>query len=218
MTNLVLFGAGGLGREVLLLLEAMSSVKTPPRSYKLLGFVVNEKYYRKNALVNGYPVLGTEEWLLKNKNDVVCCCSIGTPEARAKIQKELSEQGVNFVSLIHPTVRIPETTKIGKGCLIQAHTTVSADCVFGDGVFLNTYCTVGHDTHIGDYTCIMTATSISGNVKIGEEVRIGGHAYVIPGRKIGSYSTVAAGAVVFTNVKEKTTVIGNPAKRMSCLE
>ena len=35
---------------------------------------------------------------------------------------------------------------------------------------------------------------------------------------IGNYATVAAGSIVFTNVKEGTVVLGNPAKRMKELE
>ncbi|MBQ7154804.1 MAG: hypothetical protein IJR85_04545 [Synergistaceae bacterium] len=88
MRNLVLFGAGGLGRETLLLLDALNARSVQPE-YRMLGFVVEEKYYRKNAFVGGYPVLGTEEWLFANKDNVVCTCAIGIPEARARIQRKL---------------------------------------------------------------------------------------------------------------------------------
>lgn len=211
MNNIVLFGAGGLAREVLLLLDAL-------KTYNVLGFVVNEKYYEKNSVVGGYPVLGTEEWIIRNREKVSCVCAIGTPKARAAVQESLTSEGVNFISLVHPSVRIPETSQIGKGCIIQYGSTVSADCVLGEGVFLNTYCTIGHDAQIGSYTCIMPGTAISGGVKIGREVNIGGHSYVIPRRKIGDFATIAAGSIVFTNIKARTTVIGNPAKRMPCLE
>ena len=53
---------------------------------------------------------------------------------------------------------------------------------------------------------------------IGNEVDIGGHAYIVPGRKVGDGAKIAAGSIVFTNVKAGTTVLGNPAKRMKGLE
>lgn len=217
MTDIVLFGAGGLAREVLLTLDAINE-RIPGIGYNVRGFVVNEQYYQQGMIVGGYPVLGTEEWMFENKDNVYCVCAIGFPKPRADIQAALTLMGVRFISIVHPSVRIPESTSIGKGCVIQGGTTISADCVIGDGVFINTYCTVGHDAYIGDYTCIMPATGVSGNVKIGREVMIGGHAYIVPGRNIGDKATIAAGSVVFTNVKAGIKVLGNPAHRMECLE
>lgn len=215
MKDLVLFGAGGLAREAMIMLKFMN-MKEP--AYNLLGCLVDEKYYRPGSELHGFPILGTEEWMLEHKDTVLCCCAIGTPSARARVQTSLTEQGVTFATLIHPNVYIPPSTTIGSGCIIQSDNRISADCVIDDGVFLNTCCTVGHDVTIGAYTCIMTGTGISGWCKIGREVNIGGHAYIVPKRKIGDSAAVAAGSVVFSNVKAGTTVLGNPAKRMACLE
>ena len=83
----MLFGAGGLGRETISLVEKLPQ-------HRLLGFVVNEKYYRENQFVGGYPILGSEKWLIENKNNVVCTVNIGFPEPRARIEKKLEEQSV----------------------------------------------------------------------------------------------------------------------------
>ena len=64
----------------------------------------------------------------------------------------------------------------------------------------------------------MPGTGISGGCVIGNEVDIGGHAYIVPGRKVGDGAKIAAGSIVFTNVKAGTIVLGNPAKRMKGLE
>ena len=64
----------------------------------------------------------------------------------------------------------------------------------------------------------MPGTGISGGCKIRYECMFGGHSYIIPRKKIGDRATVAAGSIVFSNVKAGTTVLGNPAKRMACLE
>lgn len=65
---------------------------------------------------------------------------------------------------------------------------------------------------------IMPGTSISGYCKIGKQVTVGGHTFIVPGKNIGDRAIIAAGSVVFGNVKSGTTVLGNPAKRMRALE
>ena len=77
---------------------------------------------------------------------------------------------------------------------------------------------IGHDVTIGDYTVIMPNCGISGCCKIGREVNIGGHAFIIPGKKVGDRARIAAGSIVFSNVKAGTMVLGNPARRMKELE
>ena len=86
-----------------------------------------------------------------------------------------------------------------------------------DGVFINSGVSLGHDVFIDKYSCIMPGTSISGYCKIGKQVTVGGHTFIVPGKNIGDRAIIAAGSVVFGNVKSGTTVLGNPAKRMSCL-
>lgn len=44
-------------------------------------------------------------------------------------------------------------------------------------------------------------------------MQIGGHAYVILRRKISDDARIAAGSIVFNNIKAGTTVIGNSAKK-----
>ena len=95
---------------------------------------------------------------------------------------------------------------------------ISVNCAIGDGVLLNTRVNIGHDVKIGDYTTVSPNSSISGGCHIGEEVMIGGHSFINIGRTIGDRATVAAGSIVFTNVKSETTVLGNPAKRMKGIE
>ncbi len=215
MKKLVLYGAGGFGKEVASIIEVINSKKP---TYKLLGFLDDGPQYYEGLLINGYPWLGGKDWILKHKDDVYCTCTIGNAATKAKIQKELSEQGVKFETIIALSGYINNHTEIGKGCVFYGGVTISVNCKIGDGVLLNYGCNIGHDVSIGDYTTIMPATGISGACKIGSEVSIGGHVYIIPGRKVGDKATVAAGSIVFTNVRAGTTVLGNPAHRMKELE
>lgn len=214
MKKIVLFGAGGLGKEVANMIREIN--KWQP-TYDLLGFLVEEKYFRPNIYVNDLPIIGDEQWLLRNK-DVLCCCTIADVYQKARIQDYLSTQGIKFETIKDVTAYIAPYSNIGEGCIIYPYVMISSNVTIEQGVLLNSYVTVGHDVSIGKHTTVQPGTGISGNVKIGTKVSIGGHAFIVPGKKIGDEAVVAAGSIVFSNVKPHTTVLGNPAKRMRELE
>ena len=215
--KIVLIGAGGFGREVASIIEVVNSYKP---TYELLGFLDDGSQYHEGMTINGYPWLGNHTWIAEHKESIVCTCCIGNPKVKKKIQEELTEEGVVFETIIaHGGFGyIGPETEIGPGCVFYGGVTISVNCKIGAGVVMNQMVNIGHDVSIGNYTTIMPFTGISGNCKVGEAVNIGGHAFVVPGRKIGDGATVAAGSIVFANVKAGTTVLGNPAKRMRELE
>lgn len=215
MKKIVLIGAGGFGREVATIIEVLNSIKP---TYELLGFLDDGADYCEGMVINGYPWLGNRSWIIDHKDDVLCTCTVGKPHIKGLIQRELTEKGVKFETIIAYGGYIGPYTEIGPGCVFYGGVTISVNCRIGAGVLMNQMVNIGHDTVIGDYTTIMPTTGISGFCTIGEEVRIGGHCFVIPERKIGDKATVAAGSIVFSNVKAGTTVLGNPAKRMRELE
>lgn len=215
MKKIVLYGAGGFGKEVASIIEVINQAE--PR-YDFLGYVDDGEAFHEGTMINGYPWLGRTEWLLENKDDVWCTCTIGNSAIKAAIQKNLTEKGVKFETIIALGGYIGKNTSIGAGCVFYGGVTISVNCTIGDGVLINQNCSIGHDVFIGDYTTIMPGTGISGAVKIGSEVSVGGHAFIVPERRIGDKATIAAGSIVFTNVKDGSTVLGNPARRMKELE
>ncbi len=212
---LVLYGAGGMGREVVPIVNAINA-REP--TYDLLGFVVGSAYYSEGQVVSGLPVLGDDSWLVERAGEVFCSCTLGNPRARSEVQRSLSSQGVEFESLVDPSVWIPPTVTIGAGAVVYCDVRISDSCVLGEGVFLNCGVTVGHDAVLGDYTCVMPGTGISGGCVVGKEVLVGGHAFIVPKKRVGDGAVVAAGSIVFGNVRAGATVLGNPAKRVKGLE
>ena len=214
--KLVLIGAGGFGKEVASMVEYLNNVK--PR-YDLLGFVDDGECFKLGDEINGYPWLGTLDWVRENNDEsVFYTCTVGNVHTRACIQKELMALGKRFETIKAYDAYVSPHTKVGQGCVLYPAALISVNCTIGDGVLLNTRVNIGHDVEIGDYTTVSPSTSISGGCRIGEEVMIGGHSFINIGRKIGDKATVAAGSIVFSNVKPETTVLGNPAKRMKGIE
>ncbi|MDO5424000.1 MAG: NeuD/PglB/VioB family sugar acetyltransferase [Eubacteriales bacterium] len=212
MKKLVLYGAGGFAREVAFMIERINKVE--PR-YDLLGFVVDEQYYMPGMKVFNYPVIGTGEWLLDHKDEVVCTCVVGEPpEARECIQEKYEALGVKFETLVSPDVEVHKTVKIGEGSIICRGTMFTVDISIGKGTIINQRGGIGHDAKIGNYCCIFSACNVTGHVKIGNRVKVGGRAYFCPKVKVGDDAVIAAGSVVFTNVKAGRHVMGNPAKKI----
>ena len=213
--KIVLIGAGGFGREVASIIEVLNSIKP---TYELLGFLDDSTEFSEGDSINGYPWLGGTNWILDNKEDVYCNCTIANNEVKSSIQERLAGEGVKFETIIAFGGFIGPYSKIGPGCVLYGNVTISTNCTIGAGVVMNQSVNIGHDVVIDDYVTIMPSTGISGNCKIGAKASIGGHAFVIQGKTIGEGATIAAGSIVFNNVKAGTTVLGNPAKRMRSIE
>ena len=73
---------------------------------------------------------------------------------------------------------------------------------------------IGHDASFGSFVQVNPGAQIGGVVSIGESVLIGSGSTVRQGLKVKQASTVGSGSVVLSSVRESTTVVGNPAKRL----
>ncbi len=211
MKDLVLFGAGGSGREIAYLVERINEVKP---TYCCLGFVDdNESLWGQE--MNGYPVLGGMDWLIAHKDSIYCSCTIGSMASRIAVCDKLESAGIRFETLIHPTASIGSTVNIGNGCIINENCELTTNIEVGDYVFLNSDTCLGHDDMIGKYTICNPHTIISGGCIIGEGVMIGGMSFIVQLAKIGDRAVVAPGSVVYGKVKAGTHVMGNPARKIN---
>ena len=210
MQDLVLVGAGGFARETSTLVCNINKIEP---TFRQIAYVVDDEWYREGMEIRGIPVM-SRNWLVNHKDDVVCCCAIGYPKERRSVQKSLMNEGMRFTNLIHPSAWIDAGSVVGTGCIIQTHSLIYVDCKLGDGVFLADYVTLGHDAVLEDYVTCFAKTQISGYVRIGEAACMGSLSFVIEKRRIGKDAVVAPGSIIFSNVKDGTYVMGNPAKRI----
>lgn len=208
--NLVLFGAGGMAKEVAALVR---DINKEALLFRHVAYAVDDAYFQEGMEIHGIPVF-SRKWLLEHRRDVVCACAVGYPKERRAIQQKLMQEGVGFVNLIHPTTRLRKGTTLGRGCIIEPDCDISVDCRLGDGIFLNGDVNIGHDVVLEDYVTCFPRCQISGKVRIGEAACIGSMSYINERRKIGAEAVIAPGSIVFNNVKEGSHVMGNPAKRI----
>lgn len=207
--DLIIVGAGGMGREVYSWLSQEIKGK---KDHKIKGFIDDNPHSLDGY---NYPVkvIGTIADYWPNPEEKLVL-SILNPAVKKRITKFLSQRGAKFYKLIHPSTILGFNVKIGKGCIISPNCILTNDIKIGDFVFINTNSTIGHDAVIGNFTSINGNVDITGNIKIGSECLFGVGAKVIPGRKIGDGVVVGAGSVVITNVGSNVSIFGNPAKKI----
>jgi acetyltransferase-like isoleucine patch superfamily enzyme len=85
----------------------------------------------------------------------------------------------------------------------------------GSNVILNTGCSIDHHNVIGDHAHIAPGARLGGNVTVGQGTLIGIGAIVLPGRHIGAWSVVAAGAVVTKDIPDGVVALGSPARTIT---
>lgn len=209
MKNLLIIGAGGLGRTVHNYLQELDEYNV---SFKIKGFLDN----RLNALDGFYeyaPVISSVENYKVSKNDIFIC-SVGDLTYKKKLTEIILEKGGEFFTLIHPQSRVMKDAKIGVGSIIAPWCTVGTGTVIGEHCLIQCFSVIAHDVIIGNWTRIDTHAVCIGGSFIGDNVTVHTGAIVNNNVKIGDYVKVGAGCFVFRNIKSGKTVYGNPAKEL----
>lgn len=209
MKDLYIIGAGGFGREVAWCVERINDV-TP--TWNLKGFIDdNEKLWGTQE--DEYFILGGCEYL-KEQKDAYTVCAVGNANVRKQIIERLSNSGIQFATIIDPSVILSKRISIGEGTIICAGTIATVDIKIGKHVIINLDCTLGHDDVIEDYVTIYPSVNVSGNVLIGECSEIGTGTQIIQCKKLTQRIIVGAGSVVVKDIKESGTYVGSPTKKI----
>jgi sugar O-acyltransferase (sialic acid O-acetyltransferase NeuD family) len=206
MKKILIFGAGGFGKEILDVL-----LSTPIYSGSEVLFI--DDSVPINTSIENTIVLGDSSFLKEATNASVSI-AIGNPRTRRILTQKVIESNIPFVTIIDHTVQLRHNTKVGTGTILCANTILSVNANIGEHNVVNIGATIGHDVTTGSYTVISPGAIILGEVSIGEGVEIGAGAIIHPQVKIGNWCKIAMGAVVYKDVPDNAIVSGNPARTM----
>jgi sugar O-acyltransferase (sialic acid O-acetyltransferase NeuD family) len=205
--KLIIYGAGGLGREV------KSMLSQCVESYQLIGFLDDGVISGK--AVEGIPVLGGVSWLATCPADTFLILAIGNPKTKRAVLDQIKpEWNISFANLQHQraVVQSQDHITIGVGSILGAGCVLTTGISIGRHVLINLNATLGHDSSVGDCTSIMPNVSIAGQVMIGHSVMIGSGANIINQVSIGDGALIGAGSVVNHDIAAGTTAAGVPAR------
>lgn len=208
MGKILIFGAGGFGREVQWLIERINQ-KIP--SWEIEGYL--DDGVEVQTEINGYRVLGGIEKLKEYDFDTAIAVAVGSAKTREKIVEKIKGIGdYRFPNLIDPDVQISDKVSIGEGNIICAGNILTVNITIEDFVIINLSCTVGHDAVLKSFVTVYPGVNISGNVLVKRRTELGTGSKIIQGISVEEDTIVGAGAVVVRPIPCGCVAVGIPAK------
>ena len=206
---IVIFGAGGLGREIALLLAQLNEAGA---GWELRGFY--DDRLPATPAIAGLPYLGTAADLNATAGPLAVAVAVGRSADRANVVSRLTSPRLSFPVLVHPRVELKagQRVALGEGCLVQPGCVLTCDIALGRFVLLSPGCTIGHDAVLEDFCSLMPQSSVGGAARLRAGAYVGAHASILQGLTIGEYATLGAGAVAVRDVPARTTAVGVPAR------
>ena len=205
--DVVVFGAGGLGREVVELLRDCVKAGEP---WAIEGFITDDAE-RWGESLNGLPVLGGREWLREHPATAVVL-GVGSSVVRARLHSAIGALGSAMPVIVHPSVVRSASCDLDSGTVVAAGTILTANVQLGPATFINLGCTIGHDVITAAAVTLSPGVHVSGNVRFGAGSDVGTGAVFVQGLAIGAWTTIGAGAVVTRDLPDNCTAVGVPAR------
>jgi sugar O-acyltransferase (sialic acid O-acetyltransferase NeuD family) len=200
---LILVAASGLARE------CVEAVRLGD-AYEPVGFV-DDNSAAWGTIVAGLPVLGGLDVLAEHPDAAVLLCT-GKGTTRRTLANRLLTQGVEYATVIHPSVTLPPSCSVGPGSVLLAGCVLTASVRIGAQVVVMPQVTLTHDNAVSDYGTLCAAVTLGGSVTVGEAAYLGMASAVREGCRIGAEAMIGMGAVVLNDVPDGQTWVGNPAR------
>ncbi|MCI8584239.1 MAG: acetyltransferase [Dorea sp.] len=201
MEKLVLIGAGGYAKSVLDSIDFYN--------YEMIGFVDGFSTEKEHL---GYPILAKSLDELPNSDKYVYFIAIGDNQKRKIWFDRLIEKNYHIINVVDKSAIISPEAEIGIGCFVGKMSIINSKALVGNDCVINTKSVIEHGCHVGNHVNLSTNAVINGDVIVDDGSFIGSCSVTIGQLRIGSWSTVGAGAVVIRSVGDNVTVAGVPAK------
>ncbi|GGF90384.1 transferase [Rhodococcoides trifolii] len=195
-TRLVLVAASGLARE--------AAAAVPP-GMQVVGCLDDDLEATSDVVI-----LGTIDAAAQFDDCMFLVCA-GSGAVRQSIVDRMGVGPERFATVVHPSVDIPAGCTLGSGCVVLAHSVLTADVTVGSHCVLMPHVTLTHDVVVGDFVTLCAGVSLGGGVAVGDGAYVGMNAAVRQGVRVGSDSLVGMGAVVLQGVPDGQTWVGSPA-------
>ena len=206
---LLIYGAGGLGREIY---DLACRNYPPPSRWEKVYFIDDFAEEGTNYLGESIHFDSLEKKFKNRFDELEFLVAVGEPSDRKILYDKMKSAGIKPATLIDKTVVISPTAKIWAGSVIFEMSSVHSNALLGENVLVYSFSAVTHDVKIGNHSLISAGVKIGGRTEIGEKVFVGLGATLRDKIKIGDDVIISMGAAVFNKIRAGATVIGNPGE------
>lgn len=150
----------------------------------------------------GVPVIGEinidkiVSFYEDGKFDLVINCVSTSIDFRKRIFSSLTERGVPFANLVHPSASIGMLVTMGTGNVILSNVSIGPCALIGDDNFISAHCNIEHHNSLGSHCTFGPGVMTSGSVIIENEVKFGTGVFIEPKVRIGSQSIIGSGLMI----------------------
>ena len=207
--NVIIVGAGQMG-------ELVSNIILRQGKFNILGFIDK----KKKTKINDYKILGDDNFLFNKKIDCShIVIAVTEFKSRLDIYKKLSKLNYKFPNIIDPSVKIDNNVRFREGVIIGMNSVILNRVSIGNLSIIGTSVNILHDCKIGNNCLIGGGTVVGANVVLKNNIYVGvGSVFASKKIIVGNDCFVSSGSVVLKSLKQKSKVIGNPAKIISLNE
>jgi sugar O-acyltransferase (sialic acid O-acetyltransferase NeuD family) len=206
--DLLLVGAGGLGREVA---AAVRVIDAGTR----VAFL--DDALAVDSEVDGVRVVGpaTADSIdrFPDAQVVVCTASSADPERRLRLVTRLGLPPERYGRIRHPAAVLDECVP-GPGSIVLAGAVATTAVTIGAHAVVMPGVVLVHDTVVGAHSVVAGGVALGGGVHVDQAAYVGAASVVREGCHIGAGAVVGMGAVVVRDVPAGEVWVGNPARRL----
>ncbi len=183
--------------------------------YEVIGLL--DSFAPKGSRKHGYIVQGSLEDAAELSESTGCRAffvAVGDNFARWRIASLLSSTiaGIEFPIIIHPSVLVSKSARIGPGTVATAGVIISVNAIVGRGCIVNVASAVNHDCRMDDFSSLSGGVQLGGGAVVGFRSSLGVGATLREKVVIGQDTVVGAGAVVIGDLPDNVMAYGVPAK------
>ena len=139
MKNLIIVGAGGMGRSFFdIAINCIGYMV----EFRIKGFL-DDNIHQLDTFENYPPVLGTIVDYIPEMDDVFTC-SIGNVATKKNCCSKILQKGGKFITLVSKNAVVGKNAKIGEGAIIAPYAILGTDCLIGKNVLVQSFAVIGH--------------------------------------------------------------------------
>lgn len=204
MKDLIIVGAGGLGRKVFVCLRRLNQ----DNQWNIRGFIDDNDRALDGKKCDLNIIGRISDW--EPTENQVFVMGISDPHTKRIVSDMLKSKGAHFETVVSPDVIMGDYVEIGEGSVIMTPYNVESGAQIGKFVTL-LGSTIALDGKLGDYSTTGGFANLT-YANIGKEVYVGSHAVILSNVTVGDGAYIGVGSIVMKDVPAHAQVFGNPAR------